>query len=63
VNKDETSKGRCHCFAIPNAENHKNKSPLSQQPTSAVDCILRFVKLTVNTALDPSLYLEMVPSK
>jgi len=36
VDMDKTCKRRCHCFAIPILDKHKNKSPLSYEPTSAV---------------------------
>ena len=34
---DKTCECRCHCFAIPNPDKHKKESPLSYEPTSAVE--------------------------
>lgn len=41
---EKTCKRRCHCFAIPIPDKHKNKSPLSYEPTSAVELYSQTIK-------------------
>lgn len=42
---DKTCKCRCHCFAIHVPDKHKNKSPLSYEPTSAVELYSQAFKM------------------